>query len=265
MASEVEQWFLDNLQGLIISIAAIMAAWLLLKIINKQIDKVYDETKGKQDQGKTLKRIVKGIFYIVVFSIIASQFTEVVGTISGLFAVMGATIIGFASMNTLGNALAGLIIMTNKPIQPGDRIDFEGKFAEVESIQFIFTRIRYLNGTLVSIPNQELLKTAIVNYSKSDGTLGRSIAITLDYKTEPRVAMEDFNQAVKSVDGVLPDPEPKSHVTGLLDYAVQFSCFYRISNIKDMGAIENAVRLTVLEMCQEKGYDLTMPILHSNV
>ena len=60
-------------------------------------------------------RFVLILFYIIlVFSMFASEAT---GVVTGIFAVSGATIIGFASMNTIGNAIAGLIIMISKPFR----------------------------------------------------------------------------------------------------------------------------------------------------
>jgi small-conductance mechanosensitive channel len=47
---------------------------------------------------------------------------------AGVFTVAGGTIIGFASMNTIGNIIAGLIVMVNRPFKVGDRIMFGNKF-----------------------------------------------------------------------------------------------------------------------------------------
>ncbi|NIO38168.1 mechanosensitive ion channel, partial [Candidatus Bathyarchaeota archaeon] len=66
-------------------------------------------------------------------------------------------IIGFAAINTIGNAIAGLIVMTSRPFEVGDRIFFEGQFADIVSIDLIYTKMVTLDNVLISVPNQELL------------------------------------------------------------------------------------------------------------
>ena len=53
-----------------------------------------------------------------------AQFGFDVGLIAGFMALAGGTIIGFASMNTIGNAIAGIIVMISKPFKIGDRTLF---------------------------------------------------------------------------------------------------------------------------------------------
>jgi len=258
-------WFKENLTGLIISGIAIFIGWVLYRLIIKQIDKYYDKDVDRKGNANVLKKIVKTIDYIVVISVVLAQFAESVSIITSTIAVMSATVIGFAAMNTLGNALAGIIIMISKPYQREDRIEIEGKMADVAAIEFMYTKIRYLNGTIMSIPNQEMLSSKLINYSKSGEIIGRSVIITLDYEAKPAPIMKDLIETVLRVDGVLQDPEPKCVISKFLDYAVEYSCFYNVSKVKEINPIDSKVRLEVLNMCQDKGYDLTMPLLHKGV
>ena len=60
------------------------------------------------------------------------------------------------------------------------RIFFNGQFADVEAIELIYTKMRTLDNVLVSIPNQELLKTEIDNYGKNS-VVRRGCAITAGF------------------------------------------------------------------------------------
>jgi small-conductance mechanosensitive channel len=88
------------------------------------------------------------------------------GAISGVLTLLGGTILGFAAINTIGNAIAGFIVMTSRPFRIGDRILFKGQFADVIAIELIYTKIETLDKVLVSVPNQEMLKTEIENLGR---------------------------------------------------------------------------------------------------
>jgi len=57
---------------------------------------------------------------------------------SGLFALVGGTVIGFASINTRGNAIAGLIVVINRPFGVGDRLYYKGQFIDVEGMEISY-------------------------------------------------------------------------------------------------------------------------------
>ena len=54
-------------------------------------------------------------------------------------------------------------------------------------------------------------------------------------------------------------------MNGFLDYAVKYSCYYRVDDPKTIWVVDNDVRLKVLEMAQEKGYDYSTPLLHTAI
>lgn len=47
--------------------------------------------------------------------------------------------------------------MTTKPFRVGDRIKYQEKIAEVFQIRFVYTKLRHLDNTEISVPNQEFL------------------------------------------------------------------------------------------------------------
>lgn len=88
-------------------------------------------------------------------SVVIAQFGIDIGVIVGFLALPEGTILGFAAMNTIGNAIAGIVAMISRPFKIGDRICFNGIFADAIAIDLIYTRMKTLDNVLVSIPNQE--------------------------------------------------------------------------------------------------------------
>jgi len=137
----------------------------------------------------------------------------------------GGTIIGFASMNTIGNALAGLILMVSKPFKIRDRLLFQDQYVEVEGIDLIYTRMRTLDNVLISVPNQMVLNTVIQDYSTYN-VVRRRCVVTVDYSERPQRVRELLLDAVKKVDMILEDPKPFVWVTDLQNFAMEYTLFY---------------------------------------
>ena len=71
--------------------------------------------------------------------------------------------IAFAAKDTISNFFGSLMIILDKPFKVGDRIIIEGIEGNIESVGFRSTRLRKLNGHLVTIPNGKMADNSIEN------------------------------------------------------------------------------------------------------
>lgn len=135
------EWVLGNFDKVQIPIFTIVVGYVLYKIINRKITNLRDQKRLEDHLAYTLNRVVRWVAALIILSAILAQFGVTLGLISGLLTILGGTIIGFAAINTIGNALAGLIVMTSRPFKVGDRIFFNGQFSDVVAIELIYTKM----------------------------------------------------------------------------------------------------------------------------
>jgi small-conductance mechanosensitive channel len=112
-----------------------------------------------------LRRSITAAILVVGFFSALLVIPEVRAVAGGLLAssaVLGV-IIGFASQQTLGNFVAGLLIAITQPIRLGDRVSYGGTDGVVEEIGLTYTLIRALDGTRLVVPNNKLASDTIVN------------------------------------------------------------------------------------------------------
>jgi len=259
----IGEWAIENLPNIVFSFITIIAGYIVIKLVAREIKSLRTQNKLEQHAAYTLNRLLKWVTFVAIFSIILAQFGITLGAVSGLLTVIGGTIIGFASINTLGNTIAGLIVMTSRPFRVGDRIFFNGQFADVEAIELIYTKMRTLDNVLVSIPNQELLKAEIDNYGKQS-VVRRGCAITAGYELTSeqveRALMEAANRLVETKD-VLKKPEAYVWVTKFGNYAVEYTLYVFINEIKRLPQIDSNIKRTVLDSCKQHGIDITTPTI----
>jgi small conductance mechanosensitive channel len=259
----IGEWAIANLPNIVFSFVTIIVGYIVIKLVAREIKSLRNQKKLEEHAAYTLNRILKWVTFIAVFSIILAQFGITLGTVSGILTILGGTIIGFAAINTLGNTIAGLIVMTSRPFKVGDRIFFNGQFADVEAIELIYTKMRTLDNVLVSIPNQELLKAEIDNYGKKS-VVRRGCSITAGYELSSekveRALMEAANKLVEMKDAL---KEPKAYVwvTKFGNYAVEYTLYVFIQDIKRLPQIDSNLKRTVLESCKQHGIDISTPTI----
>ncbi len=258
--STLGQWILSNLGKLSFSVVAIIAGYVLHKVITREITRLKDEKRLEPHIAYTLTRVSQWVVILVVLSAILAQFGVTIGMISGLLTLLGGTIIGFAAINTIGNAIAGLIVMTSRPFRVGDRIFFNGQFADVVGVELIYTKMLTLDNVLVSIPNQELLKAEIDNFGK-DNVVRRHVTVTPGFEYDNREVEEALLEAAGKVPRVLKEPKPYVRITNFQNYAVEYTLYVFVDDIKGLRAIDAELHRSVLQTCKSHNIDISTPLL----
>ncbi len=257
-------WISSNLGRIVFSVVVTIIIFALYKLLTRQVLRLKDQRKLEENIAFTLKRVFQWIAGLAIIVVIIAQFGIEVGIIAGLLALAGGTIIGFAAMNTIGNAIAGIIVMTSRPFQIGDRIFFNGKFADVIAIDLIYTRMKTLDNVLVSVPNQELLRSEIDNYGKKTN-VRRSCSITAGYELDSKDVEKALLEAASKVEAVLKDPKPYVWITRFGDFAVEYTLYVFINRIKGLPEIDATIKRTVLETCKKHRIDISTPRLVQRV
>ena len=260
----IGDFLVANWQSLIISIIGVVVVFIAYRLLSKQITQLKEKNKLEENVAFNLNRLFKWLFVLIAIGIVVAQFGFDIGLMLGFLALAGGTIIGFASMNTIGNAIAGLIVMTSKPFTIGDRILFNEQFADVVSIDLIYTRMKTIDNVMISIPNQQLLTSEIDNYGKKN-FVRRNCSITVGYELDSEQIESILLEAASVVEGVLKEPKPYVLVTNFLNFSVEYTLYVFINQIKRLTIIDANLKLTILRVCKKHGIDLTTPSLIQNV
>ncbi len=254
------EWILSNFDKVLVSVAAFVVGYILNRVIVREITRLRDRKRLEEHLAYTLKRTVSWVVALVVLSVVLVQFGVTLALVSGFLTILGGTIIGFAAINTIGNAIAGLIVMTSRPFSVGDRIFFNGQFADVVAVELIYTKMLTLDNVMVSVPNQELLKAEIDNFGKKK-VVRRHVAVTPGFEYKRQDVEKVLLEAAGEVPRVLKEPNPYVRITKFLDYAVEYTLYAFIKNIKELSGIDADLHRAVLETCKGRNIDISTPFL----
>lgn len=158
-------------------LAEIPSAWLV-KIAGKT------ESKLNDMMVPMVRKSLRITIVILVFVQIAQILSDkpITSIIAGLG--IGGLAIALAAQDSIKNFFGSLVIFADKPFELGDRVVVDGHDGPIEEVGLRSTKIRTLDGHLVSVPNGELANRTIQNIAKRP-YIRRVTDITITYDTPP--------------------------------------------------------------------------------
>ncbi|CAM1366276.1 Mechanosensitive ion channel protein MscS (fragment) [Tenacibaculum litopenaei] len=123
---------------------------------------------------------------------------------TGLITAAGASavIIGFAFKNIGENFISGVILSFNKPFYINDTVMIGDIFGKVKNIEFRYTKLKTFDGRDVYIPNSDIIKNAVYNYTE-DGFFRSDFIVGIDYNDDIDIAKKLIINAVTNTKGVV--------------------------------------------------------------
>lgn len=155
-------WGKVTLFDLIVSMIILLATALIAKGVSLYLKRIFKD-KIQLDHLSILVKVVSysiiGIGLIAVFALIGIDLKGLLfaGTFAGV-------VVGIASQNVVGNMMAGLFLVVERPLKIGDQVEIDDVRGFVEDIRILSTSIRTYDGMYVRIPNQTVFTTKMVNY-----------------------------------------------------------------------------------------------------
>jgi len=165
---------------------AVAAIYLIMGVVDLLIDVV--ERRFFADDSHLAKLVLPllgrclKVFVIVIGALSAAQYLglPIASVLAGLG--IGGVAVALAAQNTLANFLGTITILTDRPFRVGDRVQIDKYDGVVESIGLRSTRLRTLDGHLVTIPNKIVADMGINNVTLRP-TIRQLITVSLTYDT----------------------------------------------------------------------------------
>lgn len=117
--------------------------------------------------------------------------------------------VGFGLQNVFSNFISGLIIMLERPIKVGDRVEVGGIEGTVREIGARRTTVVTHDNVTILVPNQKLIVDNVVNLVYAEAPLRLKVPVSIAAGTDIPTVTELLLDAAASHDEVLEEPAPK--------------------------------------------------------
>jgi small-conductance mechanosensitive channel len=221
-----------------------------------------DEVLPKVSLPRGVANSVASLTYYAV--VIAGLFVALAAAgfeVSQLAIVVGALGIGIGLglQNVVNNFVSGLILMFERPIQPGDVVEIGGTSGRVREIGMRATTLSTFEGADVVVPNGMLLAEKLINWTLSDMDRRIDVNVGVAYGTDPRRVLELLMQVAKSTDGIASDPAPNVLFIGFAANSLDFGIRAWTNNFGDWVSIRSDLAVRVYEALRGAGIEIPFP------
>lgn len=173
--------------------------------------------------------------------------------------------IGFGLQKTFGNLIAGIILLMDRSIKPGDVIaiaDQAGNetFGQIRKIGIRAVSVTTRDEREYLIPNENLMINQVENWSYSSKQVRMQVHVGVGYGCDMKLAQELMLQAAQACKRVLSDPKPSVWMAEYGDSSVNFVIHCWINDPEEgVGNVRSAVLNTLWDLFAENNIEIPFP------
>jgi small-conductance mechanosensitive channel len=114
--------------------------------------------------------------------------------------------IGFGLQSIINNFVSGLIILFERPIKVGDRVDVGSVHGDVVNISARATTVVTNDNIAIIVPNADFISGKVTNWSYTDRKVRFDVPVGVSYECDPEVVTRLLLEVANAHDGVLATP-----------------------------------------------------------
>ncbi|PYL96994.1 MAG: mechanosensitive ion channel protein MscS [Verrucomicrobia bacterium] len=154
-----------------------------------------------------IAQIVSNIVLVVGVFIVLDNAGIHLGTLTVFAGAVGVGI-GFGLQNIASNFISGLVILAERPITIGDRVEVAGVAGQVQQIRARSTVILTNDNITMIVPNTKFIDSPVTNWTYGDPRVRFRIPIGVAYGSDLEKVRNALLEVARENSHVLPQPEP---------------------------------------------------------
>jgi len=168
--------------------------------------------------------------------------------------------VGFGLQNVVSNFIAGVIIMFERPIRVGDRIEVGGVEGNVVEIGARGTTVVTNDNIAVIVPNSKFITENVVNWKYTDINVRFRIPVSVAYASDARLVERVLLEIADADPDVLKEPAPTVRFMGFGDDGLSIELrAWSASLVDRKGKLISQLNFAIYERFQHEGIEFPFP------
>ncbi len=245
-----------------ITIAAVLllVLFIIAVVIFMMVIKRIINSTSKFDVSKKYAFYSLIKYFVIVLSIIIGF--EILGfDISILIAGSAALLvgIGLGLQNIFSDFFSGFVLLLDSSIKVNDIIEVNGLICKVNKINLRTTTVLTRDDKYIILPNTELTRNRIINWTHSSITSRFELNVSVDYSSDVNLVLKLMQKVASEHPMVLKFPEPFVRFTDYGDSALEFAVFFHCDEIFRVENIKSEIRIKLYEEFKKHGIHIPFP------
>jgi len=206
--------------------------------------------------GSIIRYLVIVVGLVVIFQTAGINLSS----ITIIFGALGVGI-GFGLQNITNNFVSGLIILLERPIKVGDRIEVGGGVAgDVVDISMRATTIVTNDNISIIVPNSEFISKTVINWSHTNRQVRFNFPVKVAYREDPERIRRLLIDLALRQPGVLHAPPPDVLFVAHGDSALEFNLRVWTEEFVDRpGVLKSQLYYRIFAVFREQGVEIPFP------
>lgn len=168
--------------------------------------------------------------------------------------------IGFGLKSIISNYVAGVILLMDHSIKPGDTIELGDVYGTVRNMYGRYASILTRDGKELLIPNEQLISNEVVNWTYSHKQVRLIVSVGISYDSDLHKAMELLATVSGGIERVLQSPAPRARLRGYGDSSVDLELCIWISDAESgVNNIKSDVLVAIWDAFHENDIRFPFP------
>ncbi|WP_207264029.1 mechanosensitive ion channel domain-containing protein [Desulfovibrio sp. Huiquan2017] len=247
---------LGALKGLILAVILLQAAAMLSGFAAGRIAAMREVSPSvKVLLGKTVKVVLFTMAILLALSGVGINLTSL-----AIFSSALGVGIGFGLQTIISNYVAGVILLMDRSIKPGDTIEVGGVFGVVGGVYGRFSSVKTRDGKEYLIPNEHFVTNEVINWTYSDTDVRLRIPVGIAYDSDVDKAMRLMEASTRGLSRILTSPEPRALLMEFGDSSVNLELRAWIADANDgVSNIKSEILLRIWNSFHENGIEFPFP------
>ena len=233
----------------------------LLFYFNRRVTRwVVDSLLARRNLNVGVQTAVSTLVRYAVATVGVVVILEAVGIDLSAFAVLAGAVgvgLGFGLQNVTSNFVSGLIILIERPIKVGDRVEIGTTSGEVRRIGARATTIVTESNIAVIVPNSQFIAERVTNWSHTGPLTAFIVRVRVDWNADADLVQRLLLEVAAEHPSVLRDPEPEVELVDLrngMQFALQV---WSTQYLQYEGRLKSELNLAIRKKLGARGIDST--------
>jgi small-conductance mechanosensitive channel len=273
----ISEWIKSVMEALSVPLFTVGAStftlWMLIYLILATVILIFTAStlhkvivyrlmaKSRIDLGVriAISSIVKYMLLVIGFVVILQTAGINLSSITILLGALGVGI-GFGLQNVTNNFVSGIIILFERPIKVGDRIEVSGVAGDVVDISMRATTILTNDNISIIVPNSQFISETVINWSHTDRSVRFNFPVGVSYKEEPEAVRKLLLEIATDNPYVLKDPKPDVLFSEYADSSMIFNLrVWTREYINRPGVLKSQLYYEIARRFRKQGIEIPFP------
>ena len=244
---------------LYVLVLALLFLYLTARLRDWVVRRLLARTNMELGVREATGTIARYVILVIGFAIIL----QTTGIDLTLFNVLAGTLglgLGFGLQNIVNNFVSGLILLFERPIKLGDRIEVGNVHGRVVRIGIRSATVLTNDNIAIIVPNLKFITENIVNWSHVEGKVRFRVPVTVVMGTDVGLVERLLLEVGDEEPAVLKDPAPGVRLLHLSDRGLEFELrAWSQSLIQRRGLITSKLNVRIYEKFNAHGVEIARP------